>query len=367
MDSAPPTAATDQPATSAEPARLCARKGCSNPVPMPRTGRPRTYCSRSCRSKVDRAKARAREEAAQAAGAAAPRPAAAPPGAAPAAPAAPAAAVGVDDVLARWGEDGRHLLDTADALRRQLTRFLEETTTGDPAAAFAELAKALPVYGTRAYILAQDIRDKARWPHLDEHERLMARSRERIDHWDHDEDPDDAVPGETNAPRGETPTTPAPAEQPPAPVPEPDAGPVPAQRSAAATAEQARREACTDPERRFDFPDLLDDLEPTFGPGWELGSWLDPAAQGVLQLRLDSTPIGWTAPLPDGPWGQAGWIACLYQQGGARLLVDTLSRPRTLPTADLALDAIQRAHQTKAASVRCPGLTRARGRRGGAG
>ncbi|WP_049653477.1 hypothetical protein [Kitasatospora sp. MY 5-36] len=213
----------------------------------------------------------------------------------------------------------------------------------------------LPVYGTRAYMAAQDVRDKARWPQLDEHERLMARSCERIDRWDHDEDPGDAaVPGETNAPRGETPTTPAPVGQPPAPAsaPEPDAGPVPAQRSAAATAEQARREACTDPERRFDFPDLLDDLEVTFGPGWELGAWLTPEAQGVLQLRLDSEPVGWTAPLPDGPWGQAGWIACLYQPDGARLLVDTLSRPRTLPTADLALDAILRAHQTRAASAR---------------
>ncbi|MFB6888735.1 hypothetical protein ACFCX4_05385 [Kitasatospora sp. NPDC056327] len=172
----------------------------------------------------------------------------------------------------------------------------------------------------------QEIRDKARRPHLDEQERLMARSCERIDRWDHDEDPDDvAVPEETNAPRGETPTIPAPAL-----APAPAVGPVQARRPAAAAADQAVqacREACTDPEHRFDFPDLLDGLEPTFGPGRELGSWLDPAAQGVLQLRLDSTPIGWTAPLPDGPWGQAGWISCLYQPDGARLLVDTLSRP----------------------------------------
>ncbi|MGW3078083.1 MULTISPECIES: hypothetical protein [unclassified Kitasatospora] len=69
-------------------------------------------------------------------------------------------------------------------------------------------------------------------------------------------------------------------------------------------------------------------------------------------MRLDSTPVGWTAPLPDGPWGQAGWIALLYQPPGARLLVDTLSRPKTHPTADLALDAILRAHQTRAASAR---------------
>ncbi|MEV6123065.1 hypothetical protein AB0M23_21530 [Streptomyces sp. NPDC052077] len=42
-------------------------------------------------------------------------------------------------------------------------------------------------------------------------------------------------------------------------------------------------------------------MEPAFGPGWELGSWLTPEAKEVLQLRLDSRPVGWTAPLPDGP------------------------------------------------------------------
>ncbi|MFE7527377.1 hypothetical protein ACFU7Y_16890 [Kitasatospora sp. NPDC057542] len=41
----------------------------------------------------------------------------------------------------------------------------------------------------------------------------------------------------------------------------------------------------------------------------------------------------------------AGWIALLYQPDGASLLVDTLSHPKTHPTADLALDAILRAHQ----------------------
>ncbi|MFJ9447214.1 hypothetical protein ACIRRH_35995 [Kitasatospora sp. NPDC101235] len=166
-------------------------------------------------------------------------------------------------------------------------------------------------------------------------------------------------------PRGAKPraTTARPSSQPP-PAPEPDAvpgqdaGQTPAWRSAAEAAEQARREACTDPERRFDFPDLLDDLEPTFGPGWELGSWLTPDAQGVLQLRHDSTPIGWTAPLPEGPWGQAGWIAVLYQPPGARLLVDTFSRPKTHPTADLALDAILRAHQSARPA---PGRTMATG------
>ncbi|WP_043473810.1 hypothetical protein [Kitasatospora sp. MBT66] len=121
---------------------------------------------------------------------------------------------------------------------------------------------------------------------------------------------------------------------------------------------QARREACTDPEIRFDFPDLLDDLEPTIGPGRELGSWLTPDAKDILQLRLDSTPIGWTAPLPDdGPWGQAGWIALLHQPGGAGLLVDNLSRPKTHPTADLALDAVLRTHRTRGGPIGALRLT----------
>ncbi|WP_030398502.1 hypothetical protein [Kitasatospora purpeofusca] len=196
-------------------------------------------------------------------------------------------------------------------------------------------------------------------------ERLVARSRERIDHRDHDDGrDDDAVPGKTHVPRGEAPTVPSPVEQPSAPAPAPvsgpeqaDTGPVPARRSATEAAVQARREACTDPEIRFDFPDLLDDLEPTIGPGRELGSWLTPDAKDILQLRLDSTPIGWTAPLSDGPWGQAGWIALLHQPGGAGLLVDNLSRPKTHPTADLALDAGLRTHRTRGGPIGALRLT----------
>ncbi|WP_188297049.1 hypothetical protein [Streptomyces sp. CBMA156] len=168
MDSAPSTAATDQPADSAAPARQCVGPGCSNPAPKGSTGRPRTYCSRSCRSTVDRVKAKARQAVAETA-APLPAPAAEPvPAAAPdhAAPAVPAAAVEADDILVRWGEDGRHLLGIADAKRRRPARFLEESAGGDPAEAFAELARVLPVYGTRAYMAAQEIRDKARWPHL---------------------------------------------------------------------------------------------------------------------------------------------------------------------------------------------------------
>ncbi|MFD5463052.1 hypothetical protein ACFWIQ_09530 [Kitasatospora sp. NPDC127059] len=316
--------------------------------------RPKQYCSRSCRSKVDRVKAKIREAAAArvvAPSAPQPGPDAAPgPTAAPGTPAAPVAAVPVDAVLARWGEDGHHLLGIADALHRRLTRFLEKTADGDPAEAFAELAHVLPAYGTRAYMAAQDIRDKARWPDLTQHERVVARSCERIDRWNEggaQGDDQAVVEDDRFASRGETPAAPPTAlatEAAAATGPETEKEPI--WRSAAEAAERARRTACTDPETRFDFPDFLHDLEITFGPCWELGSWHTPDAQGVLQLRHHSTPIGWTAPLPDGPWGQAGWIALLYQpRGTAKLLSDNFSRPKTHPSTDLALDAVLRAHQ----------------------
>ncbi|MGA5823922.1 hypothetical protein ACPC54_39495 [Kitasatospora sp. NPDC094028] len=242
MDSAPPTAATDQPADDAAPARQCARPGCSNPAPKGPTGRPKQYCSRSCRSKNDRAKAKAREAAAEAAAPpaapdAAPGPAAVPLDAAPAVPdpgaapdhAAPAAAVQAGDD--RWGEDGQHLLGLADALRRKLTWFLEETETGDPVAAFMELALRLPGYSHRVYSAAQEIRDKTRWPDLTERERVNRRMRERIDIWDNDTAPADADQDDGSAPRGETPTDGDDQEQPAAAVPAtadlaPPAGPV---------------------------------------------------------------------------------------------------------------------------------------------
>ncbi|MFD4535805.1 hypothetical protein ACFWNL_36690 [Kitasatospora sp. NPDC058397] len=192
-DSAPPTAATDQLADDAGQAPQCARPGCSNPAPKSPTGRPKQYCPRSCRSKADRAKAKAREAAADEAAApgpaAAPRsaapsnPAAAPRSAAPATPAAPAAVIQADDNLARRGEDGRYLLGIADTLRRKLAAFLEETATGDPVAAFEELALRLPGYSHRAYSIGQKIRDKARRPDLTEDERRHRRMLERIDLW----------------------------------------------------------------------------------------------------------------------------------------------------------------------------------------
>lgn len=165
------------------------------------------------------------------------------------------------------GEDGRKLLAVAEAMHRRLTRFLEETSTGDPVAAFDALAKVVSAYGTRAYMTAQEIRDKARWPDLSEHERIVARSRERIDRWaaddpdgpDTEQDAPDADPGNDTpdpscASRGETAAIGEHQEQ---PLPQQPAGP-----------EAAQKAAFTDPQIRFDFPPFLGDLELTFGPGW---------------------------------------------------------------------------------------------------
>ncbi|MDH6123468.1 hypothetical protein [Kitasatospora sp. GP82] len=124
-----------------------------------------------------RVKAREAEAAALAAPAAAPgAAAAAPPEPDPAAPvaaaapdpaaavipaAAPAARVAAVPAEERWEGDARRLLGLADALRRRLVRFLEETEAGDPAVAFQELARVLPSFSTRFYMTAQEIRDEA--------------------------------------------------------------------------------------------------------------------------------------------------------------------------------------------------------------
>ncbi|MBD0694767.1 hypothetical protein BG452_17425 [Streptomyces sp. CBMA123] len=90
-------------------------------------------------------------------------------------------------------------------MRRKLTSFLLEIETGaDPVAAFEELAARLPSYSTRAYMAAQEIRDKARWPDLTDSERLTRRMLERAARWGDDSvDPADQD-GDGSASRGET-------------------------------------------------------------------------------------------------------------------------------------------------------------------
>ncbi|MFJ6384711.1 hypothetical protein ACIQI7_32475 [Kitasatospora sp. NPDC092039] len=112
--------------------------------------------------------------------------------------------------------------------------------------------------------------------------------------------------------------------------------------------EALRRAACTLPTRRFGEPDRLDDVDLTVGEGWLLASWDDPEAGDVHQLLHRGRPIGWTAPLPDGPWGAAGHIAAAHQgEQAAVILTDKDSGARTHRTVGDALDALQRAHATR--------------------
>ncbi|GLW58072.1 hypothetical protein [Kitasatospora phosalacinea] len=187
MDSAPQATATAQMPDGAPAAPKCARPGCEEPLPPSRT-RPRTYCSRACRSKVDHAKAKARKAAAEAA-APSPAPAPGPAATAPAVPAVPVVSTWAADGE-HWGEEGQRLLGTADALRRKLTNFLLDIEAGaDPVAAFKVLTDLLPSYSTRLYRTAEEIRDRARWPDADPDERIRRRMMERIDLWD-EADPD---------------------------------------------------------------------------------------------------------------------------------------------------------------------------------
>ncbi|MEU9131881.1 hypothetical protein AB0D08_27890 [Kitasatospora sp. NPDC048540] len=57
---------------------------------------------------------------------------------------------------------------------------------------------------------------------------------------------------------------------------------------------------------RFGEPDRLDDRSVTFGEDWLVASWDDPRAEDVHKLLRRGRPIGWTAPLSDGPWDRRG-------------------------------------------------------------
>ncbi|KOV13302.1 hypothetical protein ADK60_29855 [Streptomyces sp. XY431] len=152
-----------------------------------------------------------------------------------------------------------------------------------------------------------------------------------------------AVPPGTSAPvapREETPTAADVAG--PAPVTprgENTTGGAAAAGPASADANAPLRTAVADPYARFGASDRLDDLAVTFGAGWELATW---SAPGVRLLLHDGTPKGWTCRLPDGSWGLGGWITVEHQGDGrpGRFVADRFGRPRTFPTADLALDVL---------------------------
>ncbi|MGW4697964.1 hypothetical protein ACWEO1_36940 [Kitasatospora cineracea] len=315
MDSAPQATATDQPTDGAPAAPKCARPGCEEPLPPSRT-RPRTYCSRACRSKVDHAKAKAKKTAAEAA---APPPATASVPAAvaepPAAPApAPAPAAPVVSTWAadgeRWGEDGQRLLGTADALRRKLTGFLLAVEAGaDPAAAFKDLTSLLPSYSQRIYGTAQEIRDKARWPDADQDERIRRRMRERVHLWDDDQDErhdhhdDDVLEPDDQA-----------DEQPPAQAP-PTATAPPRPRPAGPPA--VPPEPFLRGLGRFDLIRNISVLVDQVG--WDIAGWTK--APGLFYVRRAGRALAWAE---HGLAGLPGWVVVI----DGHLLTDATDRTR---------------------------------------
>ncbi len=222
------------------------------------------------------------------------------------------------------------MLDVADAIRRHADAFLT-AVDDDPQTAYAELARAIPTLTSRLLAQAQEVRDG-----VHPGDAPAAANTPRGDF----PAPFGDAPGAGETPRGETP-----AES----SPHPAAGNAPrgenttrgaaAAGPAAADANAPLRTAVVDPVARFGASDRLDDLAVTFGAGWELATW---SAPGVRLLLHDGTPKGWTCRLPDGSWGLGGWITVEHQGDGrpGRFVADRFGRPRTFPTADLALDVL---------------------------
>ncbi|MFF8775284.1 hypothetical protein [Kitasatospora sp. NPDC015120] len=299
-----------------EPAR-CKGPECKTTLP-PRTGRGRrlAYCSQACKSRADRARAKARTVA---------LPIQADPDG------EQAADPQQDQPLP---QQRQQLLDATDAVRRHVDTFLA-AVDDDPSAAYAELAREIPALTSRLLARAQDVRNAL---HPGEQPAVGITHRGDFP----------APSGETVS-AGETPRGESPADT----APHPDTGNTPrgenttsgtgtADSLTTADADAPLRTALVDPYARFGEPDQLDDLEVTFGPGWQLATWTAPGVELVLH---DGAVKGWTALLPDGPWGLGGWIAVEYQGDGrpGRFVADRFSRPRTYRSADLALDVFLRA------------------------
>ncbi|MFE7529360.1 hypothetical protein ACFU7Y_27110 [Kitasatospora sp. NPDC057542] len=335
----------DVPETPAAP--VCVRPGCGKPVPVAESGRgrPTLHCSRSCKSKMARAKAKAKAKAkaAEAAGRTVPeQPAPAPEG-------VRAAMLG-------------HLA----AMEGTARAFFAAVDT-DPVAAYDAFYLEYMRLGARVREAAADARDEVRWPGLTGDELELRRAEEDLMRPDVLARVSPTVlasaaravnapatvaapmPGETAraanaaaAPGSGAPGTTARAEIRPGAA-------VPAQAASAERRaedfEALRRAACTIPTVRFGEPDRLDDLDLTVGEGWLLASWDDPRAEDVHQLLYRGRPIGWTAPLPDGPWGQAGHIAAEHRDAQAAVvLTDPASGARTHRSVGQALDVLHRAH-----------------------
>ncbi|MFI8085876.1 hypothetical protein ACIF6L_34440 [Kitasatospora sp. NPDC086009] len=318
---------------------VCERSGCGKTVRAPepgKRGRRSKYCSTACKSKAARDKLKA-------------------------------------DAV-RSGEGPRaEVLRCAEAAVDAARAFLD-AVDADPVAAYDAFHKAHASLSAQASEAAEDVRDEVRWPGLSARERGLRRAEEMLTRPDVlarvapdvlAEQPAPAVSDRSENPAlAAAPAAPAVSDRSEkaataatgaAPVvsdrSESRAPAVPAPAAAeqrAQTFEALRRAACTNPSIRFGEPDRLHDLSPTLGEGWLAASWDDPRAEDVHQLLHQGRPIGWTAPLPDGPWGAAGHIAAAHQgEQAATILTDKDSGARTHRTVGDALDALQRAHATR--------------------
>ncbi|MFF4345666.1 hypothetical protein ACFY00_37900 [Kitasatospora sp. NPDC001540] len=107
------------------------------------------------------------------------------------------------------------------------------------------------------------------------------------------------------------------------------------------------RAAAADPRLRHGAPDRIDDLAVTFGDGWALGTWSDPAAADVQLLLHQDAPVGWAVLLPKGSWGRedrGGYAAVLYRSDRpeeGELVLGDLGRPRVSGHVHEALEHIR--------------------------
>jgi len=329
---------------------VCLRVGCGKSVPAPepgKRGRRPVYCSKACKSKAARDKLKA-EAVRSAAGARA------------------------------------EVLRCAEAAVDAARAFLD-AVDADPVAAYEEFRRLHGLLSVRAVEAAEAARDEVRWPDLTEPQRVLRRAEEMLMRPDVLARIDPKVlAGQPAAPAvSDRSEIPAPATPPVEPavsvrsekVPGPAGAaapavsdrtelgaparvPAPAARQRAEDFEALRRAACTIPVVRFGEPDRLDDMSVTFGEGWLVASWDDPGAEDVHQLLHRGRSVGWTAPLPDGPWGEAGHIAAEHQgEQAAVILPGSSSGARTHRTVGEALDSLQRAHATRLRAERAmPGV-----------
>ncbi|MFJ6776804.1 hypothetical protein ACIQOV_38590, partial [Kitasatospora sp. NPDC091257] len=325
----------------------CEGPDCETALPS-RTGRGRrlAYCSQACKSRADRARVKARTAAALLG----------PDGSAVAADATPQERPEGERPAAGLLVERQRVLGAADAIRNRAEDFLA-AVDDDPMSAHAKLAEDVYVLVSLLVTSARDVRDAVRWPGLDADARTEARIREE---WNLP----DAAPGNEKSPRGDF-LAPLRDGYRAGETPRSENGAVSSGRPAApktprgettgaapGTDERAPLHAAvTNPLTRFGRPGREDDLTITFGEGWQLATWDTPDAGGTQLLLREGAPVGWTARLPQGPWGLGGWIAVEHQDGQlGRFVAGPLSRPQTFTTADLALDALHRADRHRAAA-----------------